>query len=83
MVSEMDSVSIPLVVTNHITVQAVAEVSGYSLQYIRRLLRCGKLVGLKIGQAWLIEKTAFEAYLDRAVQATDRRFGAENYSSQP
>ena len=31
--------------------------------------------GLKIGQVWLIDKTAFEAYLDKAVQATDRRFG--------
>ena len=73
----MDSASIPLVVTNHITVQAAAELSGYSLQYLRRLLRCGKLAGLKIGQVWLIDKTAFEAYLDKAVQATDRRFGPQ------
>ena len=35
---EMESASIPLVVTNHITVQAVAEISGCSLQYICRLL---------------------------------------------
>ncbi|MBN2044524.1 MAG: helix-turn-helix domain-containing protein [Anaerolineales bacterium] len=63
--------------TNHITVQAAAEYSGYSLQYIRRLLRSGKLVGLKIGQVWLIEKSAFEAYLEKANQATERRFGPE------
>jgi excisionase family DNA binding protein len=75
MVSEMDSVSIPLVVTNHITVQAAAEYSGYNLQYIRRLLRCGKLVGLKIGQVWLIEKAKFEGYLEKAIQATDQRLG--------
>jgi len=73
----MDSASIPLVVTNHITVQAAAKYSGYSLQYLRRLLRCGKLVGLKIGQVWLIEKTALEEYLERSVQATDRRFGPQ------
>ena len=79
MVSEMDSVSeeFPFVLNNHISVQAAAKYSGYSLQYIRRLLRCGKLVGLKIGQVWLIEKNAFEAYLDMAVQATDRRFGPQ------
>ena len=71
----MNSASIPLVVTNHITVQAAADYSGYSIQYVRRLLRCGKLAGFKIGQVWLIDKTAFEAYLDKAVQATDRRFG--------
>lgn len=66
---------IPNAVTNHLIVQASAEFSGYSLQYLRRLLRNGKLAGLKIGQVWLIDKTAFESYLDRAVQATDRRFG--------
>jgi excisionase family DNA binding protein len=72
----MDIVVSPsVVVNNHISVRAAAEFSGYSLQYLRRLLRCGRLVGLKIGQVWLIDKTAFETYLDRAVQATDRRFG--------
>ena len=70
----MESVSIPFVVTNHISVKTAADFSGYSLQYLRRLLRSGKLAGLKIGQVWLIDKSAFEAYLDRAVQATDRRF---------
>ena len=41
---EMDSVLevFPLVVTNHISVKAAVEFSGYSLQYLRRLLRCGK-----------------------------------------
>ena len=83
MVSEMDSELIPVVVTNHITVQAAAEFSGYSLQYIRRLLRCGKLAGLKIGQIWLIEKAAFEDYLEKTINATDRRFGPKNrYSKQ-
>jgi excisionase family DNA binding protein len=71
----MDSVFIPLVVTNHITVQAAAETSGYSLQYIRRMLRCGKLAGLKIGQVWLIDKSAFEDYLENAIQTSDKRFG--------
>ena len=72
----MNSILFPLVVVNnHISVQATAEFSGYSLQYLRRLLRCGKLPGLKIGQVWLIDKSALEEYLEMAVQATDRRFG--------
>ena len=66
-----------VVVNNHISVQTAAEFSGYSLQYLRRLLRCGKLEGLKIGQVWLIDKTAFEVYLDKATLATDRRFGPQ------
>jgi hypothetical protein len=67
----------PVVVNNHISVKTAVEFSGYSLQYLRRLLRCGKLDGLKIGQVWLIEKNTFEVYLDRAIQATDRRFGPQ------
>jgi excisionase family DNA binding protein len=75
----MDSVSevFPFVVKNHISVQAAAEFSGYSLQYLRRLLRKGKIEGFKIGQVWLIEKKAFEAYLEKAIQAVDRRFGPQ------
>jgi len=67
----------PVVVKNHISVKVAAEISGYSLQYLRRLLRSGKLAGLKIGQVWLIDKSAFEAYLERVFQATDRRFGPQ------
>ena len=67
----------PDVVNNHISVQVAAEFSGYSLQYLRWLLHCGKLVGLKIGQVLLIEKAAFEAYLEKVIQAVDRRFGLQ------
>jgi len=67
----------PVVVNNHISVKAAAEISGYSLQYLRRLLRSGKLEGFKIGQIWLIEKTAFETYFENAIQAADRRFGPQ------
>jgi len=70
-------ISTSVVVNNHISVQVVAGSSGYSLQYIRRLLRCGKLVGLKIGQVWLIDKADFKAYLDKAIQTSDRRFGPQ------
>ena len=66
------------IVNNHIPVKAAAEFSGYSLQYLRRLLRCGRLVGIKkIGQVWLIDMDAFLIYLEAALQATDRRFGPQ------
>ena len=50
----------PVVVNNHISVQAAAEISGYSPQYLRRLLRRRKLAGLKIGPVWLIDKASFD-----------------------
>lgn len=64
-----------ILITQHITVQAAAEVTGYNLQYLRRLLRSGELEGVKIGQIWLIEMDALEAYLKRVESTSDRRCG--------
>ena len=58
-----------------ITVKAAAEATGYSVQYLRRLLRAGKLDGIKIGQVWLINTASLEAYLRIRHIAQDRRHG--------
>ena len=60
---------------NHISVQVAASYSGYSTQYLRRLLRTSKLEGTKIGQVWLVEMGAFDLYIEQAQDATDQRFG--------
>ena len=57
----------PFVLNNYISVQVAAKYSGYSLQYLRRLLR--------IGQLWLIDKSALDACLRQARNTTDQRFG--------
>ena len=62
-------------INQHITVQAAAEVTGYNIQYLRRLLRSGTLEGVKIGQMWLIDIAALEAYLKRVESSSDRRCG--------
>ncbi len=59
----------------HLTVQAAADVSGYNAQYLRRLLRAGRLEGDKIGQVWLITKDSFKVFLLQGEGANDRRFG--------
>jgi len=64
MVSLLQS-SKPVILDNLISVKAAAEYSGYSPQYLRRLLRIGKLPGLKLGQMWLIEMKSFEKYISR------------------
>ena len=63
----------PVILENSISVKAAAEYSGYSQQYLRRLLRLGKLVGIKLGQLWLIELDSFEEYLDEAGNSKDQR----------
>jgi len=59
----------------HITVQAAAEVTGYNIQYLRRMLRSGALKGVKIGQMWLIDMESLEAYFKHVENASDRRCG--------
>ncbi len=68
----MDS---PIVLNNHISVKAGDMFSGYSIQYLRRMLRSGKLKGLKIGQLWWIDKQTFDAYLENVEVTHDCRFG--------
>jgi len=67
--------AIPIVFNNCISVKAAAFQSGYNVQYLRRLLRYGKLTGMKLGQTWLLDKRTLEAYLEKANHTKDKRFG--------
>ena len=58
-----------------ITVEAAAAKTGYNLQYLRRLLRAGKLQGVKIGQVWLIKISSLENYLSQNDVRGDHRCG--------
>ena len=70
----MSSGSKPFVFDNCISVKDAAEYSGYSPQYLRRLLRLSKLAGLKIGQLWLIEMESLDSYLSYTLNSSDQRF---------
>jgi len=74
MISLNNAIS-PQILNNHISVQVAASYSGYCLQYLRRLLRTGKLEGVKIGQLWLVDKSALDLYIEQTQNATDQRFG--------
>ena len=55
--------------------QAAANVTGYNIQYLRRMLRSGALAGIKIGQMWMIDMDALESYIKRVETTSDRRCG--------
>ena len=74
MISFNNAIS-PQILNNHISVQVAALHSGYCLQNLRRLLRIGKLEGVKICQLWLVEKSALDLYIEQTQDATDQRFG--------
>jgi len=65
----------PIVFNNCISVKGAAFHSGYNVQYLRRLIRNGRLTGMKLGQTWLIDKRTFEAYLENANHTQDKFFG--------
>jgi len=65
----------------YITAQTATEATGYNLQYLRRLLRAGKITGIKIGQVWLVEFDSMEAYLRSKTISLDMRCGPKNKRS--
>jgi hypothetical protein len=70
------SQNLPGVLTDsYITVQAAAQASGYNAQYLRRLLRAGKLDGVRIGQVWLIGLASLSERLECCKRTSDRRCG--------
>ena len=60
---------------NYLTVEAAARETGYNIQYLRRVLRAGRLEGVKIGQVWLIKLNSLENYLSKIEGRNDHRCG--------
>jgi len=52
--------------------------TGYNIQYLRRMLRNGKIQGLKIGQIGHIKKFSLDTYLAYVERLKDQRFGPRN-----
>jgi excisionase family DNA binding protein len=47
-----------------ITTTEAAEISGYHVKYVRRLVKEGRISGVKRGRDWWIDKASVEAYVD-------------------
>lgn len=60
---------------DYITTDEAAEISGYHVNYIRRIMRQGKVKGRKIGLVWLIERDSLQAYLTLVARLGTSRFG--------
>ena len=63
------------ILNNHVSIKTAVLFSGYSSQYLRRLLRNGKLDGVKIGQLWLIDKFTLDTSLESSMNTGDGRYG--------
>ena len=58
-----------------LTVQQAAKLSGYHAEYLRIIVRAGKLVAHKFGSVWAISKKSLLSYLQTAEKSDDRRQG--------
>lgn len=58
-----------------LTVQEAVKISGYHAEYLRLLVREGKLDARKFGPLWAISKFSLLAYLDIAQKSNDGRQG--------
>jgi hypothetical protein len=65
----------PVIVNECVSVKDASKLSGYSKQYLRRLIRERRLQGLKIGQVWLVGIKSLEYYIANVGKSQDRRFG--------
>ncbi|MFZ3043671.1 MAG: helix-turn-helix domain-containing protein, partial [Minisyncoccia bacterium] len=53
----------PLLKENLITTKDAGELSGYTSDYLSRLVRAGKIVGKRIGHNWVIDRESLEHFL--------------------
>ena len=58
-----------------ITTAEAAEVSGYNEEYIRRLIRKGKLPARRFGPMWQVSRSALLEYVRTAYDPQDKRRG--------
>ena len=56
-----------------ITSSEAAEVSGYDVQWIRRLARAGKIGAERKGRDWWIDRDKFQAYLAAMTELGSKR----------
>jgi excisionase family DNA binding protein len=58
-----------------LTVQEAAKLTGYHAEYLRILIRTGKITARKFGPVWAISKPVLLTYLRIAEKSKDRRHG--------
>jgi excisionase family DNA binding protein len=56
-----------------ITTAEAAQLSGYHVNHVRRLIVAGKVRARKFGPVWQVSKSDFLAYVQRLEQAGQRR----------
>ncbi len=62
----------------YITTEEASQLSGYNVEYIRQLIRSGKISADKRGRDWWVDQNAFLSYLRLAEKSEDKRYGSKS-----
>jgi excisionase family DNA binding protein len=57
-----------------LTVTEAAKISGYHPEYIRELIRDGKIIAKKFSIVWMVNRESILSYLEKARNSDDRRY---------
>ena len=61
-----------------ITTEEAADLTGYDPEYVRRLLRNGKVQAKKFGPVWQVNRDSLQSYLRRSQHSDDKRRGPKS-----
>lgn len=61
--------------TDWISVDEAADLSGYNSEYVRRLIRNEQIQAEKKGWQWWVDKKSLLEYLKTAKKSSDKRLG--------
>ncbi len=56
-----------------LTTYEAADISGYELDYIRKLIRAQKLLGRKWGQSWQVSRQSLTEFIDEREKQGEKR----------
>lgn len=60
---------------DYITTQEASQISGYNVEYIRQLIRAGKIPAEKKGRDWWIDRESFLQHVRASEKSKDKRYG--------
>jgi excisionase family DNA binding protein len=64
-----------------LTVQEAAKLSGYNPDYIRELIRQGKIKAQKFSIVWMVSRDSFSEYMQKAQSMGEKRGPKTEYRS--
>ena len=62
-----------------ITIQDACQMTGYNAEYLRRLIRNGKVKARKVSIVWVVDHASLLRYISQNQDTTDRRRGPKNH----